>query len=117
MERVVKPAKEYNFPFQSKNFLQSLLSYFVVKSLHFLKESKHFSLSFLYYETKKSRKIAEDIAVSLWHLYLIILGFDIGTFDVFDNMYRVLKCENIRKVKYICELYHKKAQSLLISKI
>ena len=38
-------------------FLRSLRSYFVVKSLHFLKESKYFSLSFLYYETKWQKKI------------------------------------------------------------
>ena len=48
------------------NFLRSLRSYFVVKSLHFLKESKYFSLSFLYYETKKITEKIEKVYPWNW---------------------------------------------------
>ena len=48
------------------HLLRSLRSYFVVKSLHFLKESKYFSLSFLYYETTKITEKIEKMYPWNW---------------------------------------------------
>ena len=74
-------------------FLRSLWSYFVVKSLHFLKESKYFSFSFLYYETTKiTEKIWKNVSLKL-------RGFNLSFCH--GTIYRLV----IWYVKSVCKIY------------
>ena len=49
---------------------------FVVKSLHFIKESKYFSLSFLSYETKRSRERLKKCILKIEGFQSVILPWN-----------------------------------------
>ena len=78
------------------NFLRSLRSYFVVKSLHFLKESKYFSLSLslLYYETKKSRKKLKKCTLKIEGFQSVILPWN-----------NLQTCHSFGYVNSVCKIY------------
>ena len=66
-----------------EDFFANFWSYFVVKSLHFLKESKYFSLSFLHYETKKSRKRLKKCTPEIEGFQSVILPWNnLQTFNL-----------------------------------
>ena len=73
--------------------MRSLRIYFVVKCLHFIKESKYFSLSFLYYETTKITEKIEKMYPWKW-------GFPIrhSAMEQFADL-------SFEYVKSVCKIY------------